>query len=137
MDNELSTGAMIAIELVVLSAVIGIVMIFAGIGQGFQRTAMESINNIIASTYGAELEGLSDTSDLPTASVYVILEKNIDIIDSVSGTIIKTYADGSTNYYRISKIEDLLNYFDTRIETTVTKKKNDRYDIEVESPEYR
>jgi hypothetical protein len=134
MDNELSTGVMMAIELIVLSAVIGFVMLFAGIGQQFQRTTLELINNDVASAYGSDLESMSENEGiLPAATVYLILERNADIIQSVTGNIDRRFADNTVKKCIISSKENLLEFFDTKIKTSVTRTAGDMYAVRVES----
>jgi len=134
MDNELSTSVMIAVELIVLSAVVGIIMLFAGIGQQFQRTTLESINNVVAASYGSEIEVMCENNGLlPTATVYLMLEKNTDVIESISGSIIRTFGDGTYIEYSIDDKDDLLDFFDTKVKTSAIRKTNDMYEVTVES----
>ncbi len=136
MDNELSVGAMIAIELIVLSAVIGLIMLFAGMGQQFQRTILESVTDVVASSYGSDIEAICENEGtLPASTVYVVLERNSDIIQSITGYIDKKLGDGTVIRYTISDKEDLTKFFDTRVRTSLRRTEDDRYIIDIKSVE--
>jgi hypothetical protein len=133
MDDELSVGAMIAVEIAVLSAVIGIIMLFAGIGQQYQRSTLESINNVVAASYGSELEEMCEgEGSLPASTVYLIMESNSDIIESVTGYLVKKYGDGTVKYFNITDKENLKDFFDVRVKTSVTRNSNDMYVVDIE-----
>ena len=113
MDNELSNSMVLAVELIVLSAVIGIVLLFAGIGQQFERSTVESISDVVASEYGSEIEALEENIDpVPVATVYLVLERNTDLVKEVKGKI-----QGNS----IADKESLDRFFSQKVTVLVNK----------------
>ena len=88
MDNELSTSMMLTVELIVISAIIGIIMLFAGIGQQIQRSVLTDVTDVVSSAYGADITALQDHMEpVPVATVYLVIERNQDLIHSITGSI--------------------------------------------------
>lgn len=113
MDNELSNSMHLTIELIVLSAVIGIIMLFAGIGQQFQRSTVTSVTEVVASAYGSEVAALREYEDVvPVATVYLVLDKNADVVQSVTGSI---------GGVPITSKKSLEGFFDRKVRVTVTE----------------
>ena len=103
----------LAVELIVLSAVIGIVLLFAGIGQQFERSTVESISDVVASEYGSEIEALEENIDpVPVATVYLVLERNTDLVKEVKGKI-----QGNS----IADKESLDRFFSQKVTVLVNK----------------
>lgn len=128
MDNELSNSMVIAVELIVLSAVIGIIMLFAGIGQQFQRSTVASVSDVVSSAYDSEITALGEYMEpVPVATVYLVIERNPDLVRSVTGTI-----HGNS----VASKGDLMGYFGNKVTVTVTEVKingvgQKKYDITV------
>lgn len=120
MENEMSTGAHIAVTMIIVGAVLSIVVVTISFGQGFYREMLSSISTGVGYTYSAELEELSDyIQALPAASVYVALEKNRAAIKSISGS-----AYGKT----VSSVDDVQYLFKYQIKCTITQN-GEMYDV--------
>lgn len=135
MDNELSNAMTITIDLIVISAVIGIIMLFIGIGQQFQRSTLASVTDVVASGYASEIGALKDNEGpLPVATVYLIIERNLDLVESVTGTIQRKMGDGTVQTTTITNKEDLKEFFDMKGKVTVTDASYERVEVRVEGP---
>jgi hypothetical protein len=120
MDSEMSTGARIAVTMLIVGAVLTIVAITVSFGQDFYRGMLGSISNGVSYTYAAELEALSDYNEaLPAASVFVALEKNRGAIRSISGTAYSV---------TVNSIDDVQSLFKHQIKCTITQN-GEMYDV--------
>ena len=133
MDNEISNGMSIAIEIIVLSAVIGFIMLFAAIGQQFQRSTETSVTDVVASADASEITALEEYTDpIPTADLYLTLERNADLVQTVSGNL--TRRDWTVK--AISNPEDLKEFFYTKVRVQITDTPQQKYNISVsDSPQ--
>lgn len=123
MENELSISVIIAVELLVIAVIIGSIMLFSSLGRDMGRASMQRVDDIHASTYGAELEALGEYDrPIPIASVFVLLEKNQGNIEKISG-----HVDGTV----IDSINDLTDLYHKKVKCIVTEK-NDKYIIRIE-----
>lgn len=111
MDNELTDGMDLAVSLIVISAVIGLILLFAGIGQQYERSTVASVSDVIASSYASEIEALRENADtVPVATVYLVIVKNEGLVKSVTGRI-----QGEN----IDDAEDLKLYFSRKVTVTI------------------
>lgn len=121
MDNELSNSVHIAINLMVISVVLGILMMFTNLGQSFKRDALDNVAAMQADTYASDLIESANHGAMPAASVFVLLQRNEHLIRSVTGT---AYAQV------ITQADDLLPLLDKKVRITVSEV-NGLYDVTV------
>ncbi|WP_138755932.1 hypothetical protein [Paenibacillus sinopodophylli] len=119
MDNEISNSVHITISIIVISIVIGMVLLFTQLGQGFGRRSVDSVAAIQAETYASDLVQSAAYGSMPAASVYVMLQRNEHVIHSISGT---AYA------HTIAKADDLLSIFHKKIKLSIIEV-NGSYDV--------
>lgn len=124
MDNELTDGMDLAVSLIVISAVIGLILLFAGIGQQYERSTVASVSDVIASSYASEIEALRENADtVPAATVYLVIVKNEGLVKSVTGRI-----QGEN----IDDVEDLKLYFSRKVTVTIDDTPQGEFIFEVE-----
>ncbi len=112
----MSMSVMVVIQLLVVSFVIGSIALFTTLGNNLGRASLQNIDDIHASAYGSELLAISDYDrPLPSASVYVVLEKNRGNIGSISGSV-----DDIT----INSIDDLSRLYNRKVKCIVTEQDN-------------
>ncbi|RED52805.1 hypothetical protein [Cohnella lupini] len=121
MDNEVSNSIHIVVQVIVISVIIGILALFTTMSQSFGRGAAATIADTQAETYATELKNTADYGAVPSASVFVMLQKNANAIQSISG-----HAYGVT----ITKADDLTRLFDRKIRLTVIET-NDLYSVTI------
>lgn len=119
MDNELGNSVHIAINLIVISVVIGMIMLFTGLGQSFGRQAVDHVAAVQADTYASDLVQSANHGAMPAASVYVLLQRNEAIIGSISGMAYSHFID---------EADDLLPLLDKKVKLSVTET-NGSYDV--------
>lgn len=124
MDNEVSTSIQLVITLLVMSFVIAILALFMSSGRSFEREAVNKIADAQAETYATDLLNAVAYGALPTASVYVMLEKNTDAVKSLSGI---PYG------VSIHKVSDLAALFGKKVRLKIDNPNDPekRYDITV------
>ncbi|GKU77573.1 hypothetical protein [Paenibacillus sp. L3-i20] len=123
MDNELSNGIHIAVNLMVISVVIGIILLFTALGQNFSRGSVDSVAAIQAGAYSSDLIESAAHGPMPAAAVFVLLERNASVIDRISGS--------AYSQWWIQKPDDLLPLLDKKVTMTVTEKEDNKgiYDV--------
>ena len=87
MDNEVSHSIHIAVQLVVVAFIAGALVFFTAMSVNFGRHSVTEITDIHARTYAAELRQTADYGAVPVASVIAMLQKNVNAIRSISGTV--------------------------------------------------
>lgn len=112
MDNEVSNGIQITVTLMVLSVIVGIIVLFTTMGQAFSRQATDTVVDAIGETYASQLITTQDYGAVPAASVFVLLQKNQNSIESIHG-----HAYGVT----ITQISDLYQLFDKKIQIRINQ----------------
>lgn len=111
MDNELSNAIHITVNLMVISVVILMIVLFTALGQGFGRDSLDKVAAVQADTYASDLIQSAAHGPMPAASVYVLLKRNEHVINSISGAA----------YTRnITKSDDLIPIFHKKISIKVT-----------------
>lgn len=92
MDNELSNATHLTIALIIVSIIVGIIALLTILGQIYQRSVVSSVTDVIGAAYGSELTSLSDTIEpVPVASVYMLIDRNMDIIEQVKTQIMDSH----------------------------------------------
>ncbi|WP_239617489.1 hypothetical protein [Cohnella mopanensis] len=111
MDNEVSHGIHLTVNMVIIAAIVAMLALFITLGQNFSRSAQTVIADNQAGTYAAELKAMREyDSSIPAASAYVLLMKNAESLQSVTGT-----AFGIS----ITKTEDLTLLLDKKVRLSV------------------
>jgi len=121
MDNEMSNAIHITINLMVISVVIFIIIMFTGMGQGFGRDSLDKVASVQADTYSADLIRTADHGAIPAASVYALLQRNEQVIRSISGW---AYSRSYT------KADDLIPIFHKKIKIKVVET-NGEFTVEI------
>jgi len=121
MDNEVSNSIHIMINLIVIAAVIGMVTFFTNLGQAFSREQLDKTANLQKAVYSSDLIQAADHGPMPAASVYVLLQRNEQVVKLQSSYIYSK---------RIVKLEDLMPLFDRKIRMKV-RDDNGIYHVEL------
>lgn len=122
MDNEVSNGMHITVQLIILSVIVGMLALFTTMGQAFGRQASTTVADTLAETYATELVTMADYGAVPAASVYVMLQKNANTIRFITGAVYTV---------TINEPEDFTKLMSKKVRLTLTKI-NDSYDVLVE-----
>ncbi len=85
MDNDMSLGVLTTVSLMVVSIIAGFMMVFAMMGQNFSRQGIDSFAEMNTATYSQELRETAGYGAIPAASVYMMLLRSEDAIQSISG----------------------------------------------------
>jgi len=111
MDNEVSHGIHLTVNMVIIAAIVAVLALFIAIGQNFGRNAQTIIADNQASAYAAELRAMKNyESPIPAASAYILLTKNEGAVRSISGTAFGV---------PIMRIEDLTRIMDSKVRLRV------------------
>ncbi|QMV40503.1 hypothetical protein [Cohnella cholangitidis] len=111
MDNEVSHGIHLTVNMVIIAAIVAMLALFITLGQNFGRNAQTVIADNQASAYAAELRAMRNyESSIPAASAYILLTKNVGAVRSISGA-----AFGVS----ITSIEDLTRIMDNKVRLRV------------------
>ncbi|TQR44210.1 hypothetical protein [Paenibacillus popilliae] len=110
MDNEVSNSIHVMITLIVVAVIVGIISLFWAMSQGFSREAVTRVEEMQAETFATELINTAQHGPIPAASAFVMLKKNANAVESLSG-----------NAYgiNVTKIEDLTSMFSKKIRLDV------------------
>jgi len=122
-DNEVSTSLSLTIQIMIVAVVVGMLSLFATLGQSFGRQAVATVAETQASTYASELRAMADYGPVPTASLLVVLQKNDTAVRQVSG-----FAYGVA----ITKAEDLTSFalLSKKVRVSLTPVR-DEYDVNI------
>ncbi|MFD0588514.1 hypothetical protein ACFQZE_10915 [Paenibacillus sp. GCM10027627] len=123
MDNELSNGIHIAINLMVISVVIGIILLFTSLGQSFGRGAIDGVADIQTASFATDLQEIEAYGPIPAASAYVLLQRNEAVVEKIIG-----------HPYHLSFVKNnpspLLHLMDKKVKFKVTES-NGLYTVEI------
>jgi hypothetical protein len=111
MENEMNASITISIELLVISVILSVLMLFVTMGQTFSREVTTQVAATQAETYGTELVSAGEYGALPATSLYTILQKNKSSLGTLSG---------SAYGVNITTADDLTYLFSKKIRVTVT-----------------
>ncbi|RJX39146.1 hypothetical protein D3P09_16775 [Paenibacillus pinisoli] len=110
MDNEVGNSIHIMINLIVIAAVIGMITFFTNLGQAFSREQLDKTANLTKAVYSSDLILAAAHGPVPAASVYVLLQRNEQVIEFQPSYIYSKW---------ITKPEDLMPLFDRKIRMKV------------------
>ncbi|MCD1257376.1 hypothetical protein B5M42_000815 [Paenibacillus athensensis] len=120
MDNEVRSSVHLAIQLMVVAFTLGVLIFFAIPAQNFKRAQVDSIADTQAETYATELVEAAAYGPIPASSAFIILERNVDAIHSISGSVSTKDVYGQDIVVPITGSADLTKLFHTKVRLGIT-----------------
>jgi hypothetical protein len=121
MENEMSTSISITVELIVISVVMTVIMLFVGLGTTFSRHVTEQVADAEKASYGTELVSAGDYGAIPASALFTIIQKNSDSVGAITG---------SAYGINVTTMNDLAYLFAKKVRVTVVFA-NDLYNLVV------
>lgn len=112
MDNEMSNSMHIAISIIVVSVIIGMILPFVALGKSLSRESQDNVADSQVYTSRSDIDWTAQHGAITAASLYVLLQRNETVIESLSGYAYNQY---------IFKPEDLIPIFHTKVKLKVDK----------------
>jgi|GEM_PF-3175692 len=130
MDNEVRSSVHIAIQLMVVAFTLGVLIFFAVPAQNYKRNQVDAVADTQAETFATELVDAAAYGPIPASSAFVILERNVSAIHSLSGTVSTKDIHGQNIVVPITSTASLTQLFHTKVRLQLTPYM-DMYDVTV------
>lgn len=134
MSNDVNEGVILAVQICIVSVIIGALMVVVSLGMNIKRQGFDVVNKVGMAMSEGEIDAIADyttMNDIPVATAYMSLLKNEKTIRNVTvnGTL---YVRTSNPYNYDSIINTLRPMFNQRCTIRYTEFKfSGIYDIEV------